>query len=474
MPAAKPLLLIVDDDPLIAESLSFAFARDFDIVTSHSRPHALNLLRQLRQTPRLALIDLGLPPLPHRPDEGFMLIGDLLALAPNMKIITLTGQNDDDNARHARTLGAIDFVGKPCDPGQLGALLRQALSFGEAPAAEPGTGLIGDSLPMQRLRLQLGQYADLAFPVLIEGESGSGKEIVASHHLHRLTARRNKPFLALNCAAISPALLEPTLFGHARGAFTGAAGTRSGYFEDADGGTLFLDEIGELPLELQPKLLRVLENGEYQRVGETLTRRSNARIVAATNRDLRKEIRAGRFRADLYHRLSVFSVAVPSLRDMGSDRLLLLEHFTRLCAAKAGLAPFSLNPAARTLWLDYAFPGNVRELRNIVIRLAAGHPGQEIGAERLRAEFDISDASDEEPPPSSALATVGLDRVREAARRHLEQTETLTLDATLELWERGYIEAAIELSGGNMSRAARRLGINRTTLYNRMESWNRR
>lgn len=474
MPAAKPLLLIVDDDPLIAESLSFAFARDFDIVTSHSRPHALNLLRQLRQTPRLALVDLGLPPLPHRPDEGFMLIGDLLALAPNMKIITLTGQNDDDNARHARTLGAIDFVGKPCDPGQLGPLLRQALSFGEAPAAEPGTGLIGDSLPMQRLRLQLGQYADLAFPVLIEGESGSGKEIVASHHLHRLTARRNKPFLALNCAAISPALLEPTLFGHARGAFTGAAGTRSGYFEDADGGTLFLDEIGELPLELQPKLLRVLENGEYQRVGETLTRRSNARIVAATNRDLRKEIRAGRFRADLYHRLSVFSVAVPSLRDMGSDRLLLLEHFTRLCAAKAGLAPFSLNPAARTLWLDYAFPGNVRELRNIVIRLAAGHPGQEIGAERLRAEFDISDASDEEPPPSSALATVGLDRVREAARRHLEQTETLTLDATLELWERGYIEAAIELSGGNMSRAARRLGINRTTLYNRMESWNRR
>lgn len=474
MPAAKPLLLIVDDDPLIAESLSFAFARDFDIVTSHSRPHALNLLRQLRQTPRLALIDLGLPPLPHRPDEGFMLIGDLLALAPDMKIITLTGQNDDDNARHARTLGAIDFVGKPCDPGQLGPLLRQALSFGEAPAAEPGTGLIGDSLPMQRLRLQLGQYADLAFPVLIEGESGSGKEIVASHHLHRLTARRNKPFLALNCAAISPALLEPTLFGHARGAFTGAAGTRSGYFEDADGGTLFLDEIGELPLELQPKLLRVLENGEYQRVGETQTRRSNARIVAATNRDLRKEIRAGRFRADLYHRLSVFSVAVPSLRDMGSDRLLLLEHFTRLCAAKAGLAPFSLNPAARTLWLDYAFPGNVRELRNIVIRLAAGHPGQEIGAERLRAEFDISDASDEEPPPSSALATVGLDRVREAARRHLEQTETLTLDATLELWERGYIEAAIELSGGNMSRAARRLGINRTTLYNRMESWNRR
>ncbi|MCL2345960.1 MAG: sigma-54 dependent transcriptional regulator [Desulfobulbus sp.] len=472
LPVAKPLLLIVDDDPLIVESLGFAFAGDFDVVTSHSRPHTLNLLRQLRQTPRLALVDLGLPPLPHRPDEGFALIGDLLALAPDMKIIVLTGQNDDDNARRARTLGAIDFVGKPCDPGQLGALLRQALRFGEAPTVEPAAGLIGDSPPMQRLRLQLGQYADLAFPVLIEGESGSGKDIVASYHLHRLTVRRDKPFLALNCAAISPALLEPTLFGHARGAFTGAAAAKSGYFEDADGGTLFLDEIGELPLELQPKLLRVLENGEYQRVGETQTRRSHARIIAATNRDLRQEIRAGRFRADLYHRLSVFSVAVPSLRDMGDDRLLLLDHFARLYAAQAGLTPFSLSPAARALWRAYPFPGNVRELRNIVIRLVASHPGQEVGAERLRSEFD---SNDEEPPPTpGALAAVDLDRVREAARRHLEQTESLTLDATLELWERGYIEAAIELSGGNMSRAARRLGLNRTTLYNRMESWNRR
>ena len=468
--AAKPLLLIVDDDPLITESLSFAFAQAFDVVTSHSRAPALSLLRQLRQAPQLALVDLGLPPLPHRPDEGFALIGDLLALAPDMKIIVLTGQNDDDNARRARTLGAIDFVGKPCDPDRLAALLRRALCFAEPPP--PAAGLIGDSLPMQRLRLQLGQYADLAFPVLIEGESGSGKDVVASHYLHRLTIRRDKPFLALNCAAIAPSLLEPTLFGHARGAFTGATGAKSGYFEDADSGTLFLDEIGELPLDLQPKLLRVLENGEYQRVGETQTRHSDARIVAATNRDLRKEIRAGRFRADLYHRLSVFSVTVPSLRDMGADRLLLLDHFTRLYAAQARLSPFSLNPAARALWLDYPFPGNVRELRNIVIRLVASHAGREVGPDALRAEFDGSD--DEAPETPRGLAAVDLEQVRQAARRHLEQTDSLTLDATLELWERGYIEAAIELSGGNMSRAARRLGINRTTLYNRLEGWNRR
>lgn len=472
MSLAKPLLLIIDDDSLISESLSFAFAQDYDVLTSHSRAGALALLRQLRRPPRLALIDLGLPPLPHRPDEGFALIGDLLALSPDMKIVVLSGQNDESNARHARTLGAVEFVGKPCDPGRLRDLFRQALQFGgQAAAAQPG-GLIGESLPMQRLRLQLGQYANLAFPVLIEGESGSGKDVVASHYLHRLTERKGKPFLALNCAAISPTLLEPTLFGYAKGAFTGATTAKSGYFEDADSGTLFLDEIGELPSDLQPKLLRVLENGEYQRVGETQTRVSTARIVAATNRDLRQEIRAGRFRADLFHRLSVFTVSVPPLRETGLDRLLLLEHFRQTYAAQVRAEPFQLSPGAQSLWLDYSFPGNVRELRNIVIRLTARHAGQTVSAEQLSAELDYPDSP--EPPHDPALAGGDLETLRQAARQHLEKTPGIDLDSTLELWQRGYIEAAIELSAGNMSQAARRLGINRTTLYNRMESWNRR
>lgn len=474
MSAAKPLLLIVDDDTLITESLSFAFAQEFDVVISHSRPHAMTLLSQLRQAPQLALIDLGLPPFPHRPDEGFALISDLLALSPEMKILVLSGQNDEDNARHARTLGAVDFVGKPCDPGRLATLLRQTLSFTGNRREAASEGLIGDSLPMQRLRLQLGQYANLGFPVLIEGESGSGKDIVASHYLHRLTERRQKPFLALNCAAISPTLLEPTLFGYAKGAFTGAASAKTGYFEDADSGTLFLDEIGELPLELQPKLLRVLENGEYQRVGETQTRISRARIIAATNRDLRQEIRAGRFRADLFHRLSVFTVAVPPLRETGADRLALLDHFRKIYASQANLPAFTLTPAAEAIWLDYAFPGNVRELRNIVIRLTARHAGQAISPDQLLAEFDASDVADSPSTEAGGLATGDLEQARQAARKHLQKAAQLNLDATLELWERGYIEAAIELSAGNMSQAARRLGINRTTLYNRMEGWNRR
>ena len=474
LPAAKPLLLIVDDDSLISESLTFAFAQELDVVTSHSRPHALALLRQLRQAPQLALIDLGLPPFPHRPDEGFALISDLLALSPEMRIIVLSGQNDEDNARHARTLGAVDFVGKPCDPGRLATLFRQALSFTDKTPDLSPVGLIGDSLPSQRLRLQLGQYANLAFPVLIEGESGSGKDIVASHYLHQLTERRDKPFLALNCAAISPTLLEPTLFGYAKGAFTGASTAKAGYFEDADSGTLFLDEIGELPLDLQPKLLRVLENGEYQRVGETQTRISRARIIAATNRDLRQETRAGRFRADLFHRLSVFTVAVPPLREMGNDRLLLLEHFRKIFAKQARLQPFSLTSAAEAIWLDYAFPGNVRELRNIVIRLTARHPGQTVSPELLLTEFDASDLSDNQAANTPGLVAADLEQTKLAARKHLQNFGQLNLDATLELWERGYIEAAIDLSAGNMSQAARRLGINRTTLYNRLEGWSRR
>lgn len=471
---AKPLLLIVDDDSLICESLSFAFANEFDVVTSHSRTHALTLLRQLRQPPQLGLVDLGLPPLPHRPDEGFALIGDLLSFSPEMKIIVLSGQSDDENARHARTLGAVEFVEKPCDPGHLAVLLREALQFSKPGNSSLPNGLIGESPAMQRLRLQLAQYANLAFPVLIEGESGSGKDIVASHYLHRLTEKKDHPFLALNCAAISPMLLEPTLFGYAKGAFTGASVSKAGYFEEADTGTLFLDEIGELPLELQPKLLRVLENGEYQRVGETQTRVSGARIIAATNRDLRQETRAGRFRADLFHRLSVFTVTVPPLRDTESDRLLLLEHFRDLYAEQARLAPFQLSSAAQSLWMEYSFPGNVRELRNIVIRLTARHAGQTVSPESLLAEFDSADLEQEPAHAANSPVAEDIEQARLAARKHLLETKQLNLDATLELWARGYIEAAIELSAGNMSQAARRLGINRSTLYNRMEGWGRR
>ena len=471
--AENPLLLIVDDDPLITDTLSLSLGNAFEIITSPSRPHCLQLLRQLRRLPELALIDLGLPPYPHRPDEGFALIGELGQAAPDTRIIVLSGQNDEGNARRARTLGATDFIAKPCDPRHLLQVLHNALEF-RAIDAHPAstttaTLLIGNSPAIQKLRQQLQHYANSPFPVLIEGESGSGKEIVASTYLHAKTRRHDKPFFALNCAAISPNLVEPTLFGYAKGAFTGAITAKSGYFEDAAEGTLFLDEIGELPLELQAKLLRVLENGEYQRVGETQKRVSRARIVAATNRDLRKEVREGRFRADLYHRLSVFSVFVPPLREMGNDKLLLLDHFRLRYAEQSSMPPFTLAPEAHALWLDYVFPGNVRELRNIVIRLTAKYPGSVVTGAELEDELDLIDEdTTPTPPPSPAKAET--DAMIATAGRRLQQTAPFSLAALLAETERSYIESALQLTHGNVSQAAKLLGINRTTLYNRMES----
>jgi len=466
----RPDLLIVDDDPLITDTLNFVLSKSFNVYAADSRAQVKSLLAQLEHAPELALIDLGLPPTPHRPDEGFRLITELLALSPDIKILVLSGQNDEANARHARALGAVDFVPKPCEPKELEALLFRARGFGAAErrAVSAGMGIIGESFPITKLKQQIGQYASSPFPVLIEGESGSGKELVAQA-LHESSPRSARPYLALNCAAISPNLMEATLFGYAKGAFTGANAARAGYFEDAKDGTLFLDEIGELPLELQSKLLRVLENGEFQRVGETQSRTSTARVVAATNRDLRSEIKSGRFRVDLYHRLSVFTVQVPPLRELGEDKRLLLSHFANLYALQGDVRPFRLDDAAEALWTDYAFPGNVRELRNIVIRLTTKYAGKAVDREQLLAELDYHDSDESRPDHGERSTefggTVGW------AKKVLEGRRSLDLDSELRHWEKCFVEAALEITHGNLSQAAKLLGMHRTTLYSRMQSY---
>ena len=462
-PEGRPRLLVVDDDALIRDTLAFALGAEFDVLVSESREHAIDLVRQLPEAPELALVDLGLPPTPHAPDEGFQLIADLLAHAPSMRIFVLSGQNDETHARHARALGAAEFIAKPCDPAALKRILTRALSMRDAElsrAQQGGEELIGQNPALLKLKSQLAQFADSPFPVLIEGESGSGKELVA-RSVHRLSTRAERPYFALNCAAIAPTLVEPTLFGHAKGAFSGAAAARAGYFEDANDGTLFLDEIGELPLQIQAKLLRVLENGEYQRVGETASRVSRARVIAASNRDLRQEVKKGAFRADLYHRLSVFTLGVPPLRELGSDKLLLLGHFARFYAEQAGMQPFSLDEAAEQRWLGYPFPGNVRELRNIVIRLTTKHAGRRLSVAELEPEFDLEAAAPAETAPGEG------DVIAQAVR-HLERSRGIQLDRLLQTLERGYIEAALRLTRGNVSQAAKMLGVNRTTLYSRM------
>ena len=466
-PEGRPRLLVVDDDALITDTLAFALGAEFEVLACESRPHAIELLRQLPEPPQLALVDLGLPPTPHTPEEGFQLIADLLAHSPGMRIFVLSGQNDAAHARHARTLGAAEFIAKPADPAALKKILARALVVRDAELraeqrVRTGEDLIGQSPALMKLKSQLAQFADSRFPVLIEGESGSGKELVA-RSLHRFSARADKPYFALNCAAIAPTLVEPTLFGYVKGAFTGALANKPGYFEDAQEGTLFLDEIGELPLEMQAKLLRVLENGEYQRVGETASRVSRARVIAASNRDLRQEVRKGAFRADLYHRLSVFTLGVPPLRELESDKLLLLEHFRRFYAEQSGVQPFSLDEAAERRWLEYRFPGNVRELRNIVIRLTTKHAGRRLPPAELEPEFDL------EPGLAPALAP-GEGNLTEQALKHLERSRGVRLDEMLQAVERGYIEAALRLTRGNVSQAAKLLGVNRTTLYSRMNT----
>lgn len=469
MTDSRHVLIIIDDDPLITDTLHFVLSKDFQVCVADSLAQAKSLLRQLDAPPSLALVDLGLPPVPHKPDEGFKVIGELLAHSPTMKIVVLSGQNEEINVKHALALGAVDFVPKPCDVKRLQTLLHNALKLQDAELDEEkvhqtSCGLLGDSLAMQTLRTQIGQFADAPFPVLIEGESGSGKELVASC-LHRLSKRAKQPYLSINCAAISPALAESILFGHAKGAFTGAAGANSGYFEDAGEGTLFLDEIGELPLEMQSKLLRVLENGEYQRIGETQSRQSKARIIAATNRDLREEVRVHHFRIDLYHRLSVFAVRVPSLRDLDDDRLLLLEHFKAFYARETEQKPFKLDAKAQARWQGYHFPGNVRELRNIIIRLIAKYAGQTVNDTQLAGELDMMHLGNALSSPNANDEQF----LANHAQHHLQTQSNVNLDYVLKAWEKAYVDTAMKMTHGNLSQAAKLLGINRTTLYSRIQ-----
>lgn len=470
MSEVRPILMIVDDDPLITDTLHFVLSKYFEVSVAESFAQLKSLLLQLDAPPALALVDLGLPPTPHNPEEGFKVISALLTHAPNIKIHVLSGQNVDANIKRALSLGALDFIAKPCDIDQLKGKLLSALVVQDIEIQAPKTNrtepkILGNSLPIQALRTQIAQFADSIFPVLIEGESGAGKELIASS-FHTSSQRADKPYLSINCASISPLLAESILFGHIKGSFTGAVTSQNGYFEEASDGTLFLDEIGELPMEMQAKLLRVLENGEFQRIGETTTRKSQARIVAATNRNLRAEVKEGRFRADLYHRLTVFSVHAPPLRDLDEDRHILREHFTHFYADQIGQTPFTLDDDAQALWMDYHFPGNVRELRNIVIRLIAKYAGKTVNATDLAREFDLS-------VPDSVEGILNLDdeeSMTTNAEIHLKRQANIKLDQVLKSWERAYLNAAMQITHGNLSQAAKLLGVNRTTLYSRMNA----
>lgn len=462
----QPVLLLVDDDPLIAESLGLLLRKSYKIIMADSRSKAIEVLSQSDPKPQMALVDLGLPPFPHKPDEGFELIRELLLQFRNIKILVLSGQDNDVNIQHALTLGAVDFIAKPADPDLLLTRLQHHLRLQEIEQqrdAQSENLIIGESTPMETIRQQIDQFADSPFPVIIQGESGTGKEMIA-RALHIHSRHSSEPFMAINCAAIAPDLLEAQLFGHRKGAFTGASQEHKGFFIEVGEGTLLLDEIGELPLNLQGKLLRVIESGEFYRVGDTQQLTSRARIVAATNKVLSDEVVAGAFRADLYHRLSILNIFMPPLRERGEDVFLLLNHFQSTYADT--VAPFTLDEEARALWKSYDFPGNVRELRNIVIRLGTKHPGKTINREQLEAEMETQLSA-------TALAEDGATFNDEFIRQKLKAGE-FSLDDLLGTVEGRCIRMALEMNNNNVSKAADALRINRTTLYSRVQKLGKR
>lgn len=459
--AAMACLLLVDDDPLILEGLGFILRKQYKLITADSRQQAIEKINQAEELPSLALIDLGLPPYPHKPDEGFALIRELLSREPNMKVLVLSGQDNGVNIQHALTVGAVDFIAKPAKPDLLMARLKHQQRLHEIDQrrdAQKTLSIIGDSTVMQMVNHQISQFADSPFPVLIEGASGTGKELVAKA-LHENSKRSDEPYMAINCAAIAPDLLEAQLFGHAKGAFTGATQEHKGFFIEAGKGTLLLDEIGELPLALQGKLLRVIESGEFYRIGETRVLQSQARIIAATNKNLSEQVKNELFRNDLYHRLSILNIQLPALSLRGDDVFLLLNVFIESYADT--VSPFILDDSARELWGQYDYPGNVRELRNIVIRLGTKYPGQSVNREQLSAELETQLSAHDLVDSATSVSD-------EMISREISNDE-FDLDKLLGEIESRSIRIALEMNGNNVSKAAKALKINRTTLYSRVQ-----
>ncbi len=451
----KPTLLLVDDDAIIADSLEYVLSEEYEVERASDRPSSFALIDNMTDSPTLALVDLGLPPNTHRPDEGLAVIRKISQMHPSTRVLVLSGQDNKQHVFQAKEDGAVDFISKPCDIAEIKVRLKKQIIAGGGDDSGHGEieGIIGSSEAIELLRMQIRQIADSPYPVLIEGASGCGKEVTA-RNLHRCSSRKQQPFLTLNCAAFNGELLESQLFGHVKGAFTGATETKRGFFEEVGDGTLLLDEVADLPLDLQAKLLRVLEDGEYYRLGETQPRHSTARVLAATNKDVFALIQSNAFREDLYHRLSVLTVRVPSLHEREGDKQELLLYYMQQVAEQ--VAPFTLNDDALKVWNDYTFPGNVRELRNIIIRLSAKYPGQTIKPEVLQREM------------SGLQRHNGVQKDENWLDAALRDPD-FQLDRLLKSVEKEAIEMALREHQGNVSKAAEMLGINRTTLYGRMD-----
>jgi two-component system nitrogen regulation response regulator NtrX len=385
--------------------------------------------------------------------DGLETLAEIRRLRPDAIVVMISGHGTIETAVKATRLGAYDFIEKPLSLEKTLLTATRALEHARLERENAAlrenlaerAEIIGDSEPIRRLREQIATAAPTNGRVLIHGENGSGKELVA-RAIHAQSARRERPFVEVNCAAIPEELIESELFGHEKGAFTGALARRRGKFELADGGTLFLDEIGDMSLKTQAKVLRALEEQAFERVGGKDTVRVDVRVIAASNRDLAGLIREGRFREDLYYRLNVIPIEVPALRTRRDDIPKLVDHFVAVFCAENGKRPKAVSGEALGYFLAYDWPGNVRELRNMVERLVIMAPGDVIGAEDLPAPLR----------PKDAAAPEGRERSLKEARDN---------------FERAYIVAELRANDWNMTRTAERLGIERSHLYRKLKAY---
>lgn len=448
-----PSVLIVDDEPNIRRMVGALLGSEgFEV---HDAPDAATGLAKAAEVdPDLVLLDLMMP----NPADGLELLEKLRERSPDLPVVMMSGRAGLGDAVKATRLGAVNFLEKPLTPeGVLLALsgaleLRQARRERSTLRADLGLAgqLVGTSLAMEALRAMIARIAPSEARVLITGESGTGKELVAAA-IHAQSPRRDKPFVRVNCAAIPRDLVESEMFGHERGSFTGATERRIGRFELAHTGTLLLDEVGELSPEAQAKLLRAIEAREIERVGGGRPIKVDVRVIAATNRDLQREVREGRFREDLYFRLNVIPIAVPALREHPGDIPDLVLHFAMMNRRRSGQTPPSWADDAVQALTRYRWPGNVRELANIVERLGILHAGQPIAAEQVRGVLPATDVATSAPtvlPDASRLDT--------------------SLSEQLDGYERLLIQRALQAANGVVAEAARRLQTDRPNLYRRM------
>jgi len=451
---------VVDDDQSVRWVLGKALRQaGFE---SRSFERAEPLLEAIAgDRPDVLLTDVRMPGM-----DGLALLERLTSERPDLPIIVMTAHSDLDNAVAAYQGGAFEYLPKPFDIDEAIGLVRRASRGRSGAAAARGRAareipsLIGQAPAMQEVFRSIGRLANSSMTVLITGESGTGKELVA-RALHEHSPRAGKAFVALNTSAIASELLESELFGHERGAFTGADARRVGRFEQADGGTLFLDEIGDMSPALQTRLLRVLAESEFYRVGGQRSIRVDVRVIAATNQDLASAVREGRFREDLYHRLNVIRIDTPPLRQRREDIPLLLAHYLESAARELDIEPKTLDEQAEKALVDFDWPGNVRQLVNAARRLTVTAPGNVITAGDLPA--DLGGRAAEGPDWAGALETWAETRLKAGPKQPL-------LDDALPAFERSLIRAALAQSGGHRQKAAKLLGWGRNTLTRKIRA----